>query len=138
MPAEELRAEMAARRTSSALADDDVAHAPAVSETHRWPPALRSPAAPVEGAAGLQCCAFPLSGVRSRDDSRNPTPVAAHDDRGAVLHIVNVACELRFEFLKAHLPLWHFVVPTVHKHLDVAVAAAYGWSLLQHGAETWN
>ena len=99
--------------TSSTLADDDVAHAPTVSEAHRWPSALRSSTAPVECPAGLQCCALLLRGVRLRDDSRHLTPVAAHDDRRTVLHVVDVAVEPRFEFLKAHLPFWHLVFPVV-------------------------
>ena len=99
--------------TSSTLTDDDVPHAPTVSEAHRWTSALRSSTAPVECPAGLQCCALLLRGVRLRDDSRHLTPVAAHDDRCTVLHVVDLTVEPRFEFLKAHLPFWHLVFPVV-------------------------
>ena len=74
---------------------------------HRWPSTLQPAAAPVERPAGFQCCALLLGGVCFWDDSRDLTPVAAHDDRRTVLHIVDVPVELRFEFLKAHLLFWH-------------------------------
>ena len=74
-------------------------------------PQPEAPAAPVEGPAGFQCCALLLGGVRFRDDSRYLTPVATHDSRRTVLHVVDVPVELRLEFLKAHLLFWHLCSP---------------------------